>query len=67
MKSILEFNLPEDRHEFETAIHAVKYISALDDIQQYIRSKLKYEENTDREIEILEHIRSLTIIDYEVN
>jgi hypothetical protein len=32
MKGILEFNLPEEREEFETAVKAGKYSAAIDEI-----------------------------------
>jgi hypothetical protein len=42
MKAILEFNLPEDREDFETANNASKYISTLSDIKNMIRGFVKY-------------------------
>lgn len=44
MKSILEFNLPEEQEEFETANDGWKYKSVLFDLDNFLRNKLKYEE-----------------------
>lgn len=42
MKAILEFELPDDQEEYKLAVNAPKMYSALWDIKQLIRSKLKY-------------------------
>ena len=42
MKAILEFKLPDDQQEYELAVNAEKMHSALFDIKQLIRAKLKY-------------------------
>jgi len=42
MKAIIEFELPEDRDEYEIANNASKMYLALWDIKQLFRSKLKY-------------------------
>lgn len=42
MKAILEFKLPDDQEEYEFAVNALKMYSALWQIKQLIRSKLKY-------------------------
>ena len=42
MKAILKFELPDDQEEYELAVNAPKMYSALWDIKQLIRSKLKY-------------------------
>ena len=42
MKAILEFKLPDDQEEYEYAVNAPKMYLALYDINQLIRSKLKY-------------------------
>ena len=49
MKAKLIFNLPEDQYEFKHACNGTKYISALEDIANLIRSKLKYSELTEAE------------------
>ena len=42
MKAIIEFELPEDRDEYEMTNNASKMYLALWDIKQLFRSKLKY-------------------------
>ena len=42
MKTIIEFNLPEEKSEYLTAINGQSYYVAVADIKSYLRSKLKY-------------------------
>ena len=42
MKAILEFNLPDDRQDFEMASNAMKFWSVLYELDQDLRSKTKY-------------------------
>ena len=42
MKAIIEFQLPEDRDEYDMANNAGKMYMALWDIKQLLRSTLKY-------------------------
>ena len=44
MKAILEFNLPEDQEYFDMAIKGREMAYALNDIRNYLRSRVKYEE-----------------------
>ena len=43
MKAILEFNLPEDSEEHETALNGYKYKLCWDEFRQIIRARHKYE------------------------
>ena len=43
MKAVLEFNLPDDQEEYELCNKAQDMSYALHQIQQYLRSKVKYE------------------------
>ena len=45
MKATLEFNLPEDKEEFDFATNAVNYYSALCEFDQWLRSEYKYNGN----------------------
>lgn len=45
MKAILEFNLPEDREDFETTFRGIDYKIALQEIRNAFRAKEKYEEH----------------------
>lgn len=42
MKAILEFNLPEDSHEFEVATKGGNMHSVLWDMDQWLRTQYKY-------------------------
>jgi hypothetical protein len=42
MKHIIEFDLPEDQEEMMLAINASKYSIVLYNLDQYLRSKVKY-------------------------
>ncbi len=56
MKAVLEFNLPEEQQEFNQASNAVNYLVALEDFSQYIRGRIKYEENPEvikKELDII--------------
>jgi len=57
MKATLEFNLPEDQHEFDLAIQGSNMYSALWDISQELRKLWKYEELSDEEWKMVERIR----------
>ena len=43
MKAILEFILPEDKIEFETATKAMDWAILAWDLEQHIRNRLKYQ------------------------
>jgi hypothetical protein len=42
MKAILEFNLPEDSHEFKITSKATNMYSTLYNMDQWLRSNIKY-------------------------
>ena len=44
MLAKLEFNLPEDEEEYRNAINGADYKLALEDMDNYLRGRLKYEE-----------------------
>ena len=58
MKAILEFNLPEDKEEFETASKAMDWAIVAWDIDQLLRDKLKYGKLFPNTRETLEEIRN---------
>lgn len=45
MKAILEFELPEDKENFDFANNGVNYYSALVEFDQWLRSEYKYNDN----------------------
>lgn len=57
MKATLEFNLPEDSDDHYTAINAAKYRLALYELDNWLRSKLKYEELSGEALAIYEEVR----------
>lgn len=57
MKGTLEFDLYEERHEFETAVNAGRLLSALCELSRMLRSKIKYEDLSEVEAGIWEEVR----------
>ena len=59
MKSILEFNMPEDKNDFKLAMNGADYFCALWDIKQLLRDYYKHDMVQDvfidRLIEIVEN------------
>lgn len=53
MKAVLEFNLPEDRHEHQRAIHSMEAFSVMHDIDQHLRSVVKHGEGKYESVEDL--------------
>ena len=49
MKAILEFELPDDKVEFDAASKAMDWAILAWDIEQYIRNRLKYQTEEDLE------------------
>lgn len=42
MKGIIQYNLPEENEEFQTAINGSKYKLLIWDLDQYLRGEIKY-------------------------
>ena len=58
MKAILEFNLPDDKEEFDAASKGMDWAILAWDIDQSVRSLLKYHpEKYETGQQALEHIR----------
>lgn len=57
MKAILEFTLPEESDEFNTARKAGSFHCILIDMDNYLRAKLKYEELDEKTADIYQEIR----------
>jgi len=45
MKATLEFNLPEEKDEYDFANNGINYYSALVEFDQWLRSEYKYNDN----------------------
>jgi hypothetical protein len=60
MKATLSFTLPEDNEEFKHAHSGSNYLRIIEEIQGYLRTKLKYESDkyTEDQIKVLEEVRS---------
>lgn len=70
MKGIIEFDLPEERDEFQLCQDAWKYRATIDDAFEYLRQQLKYTDRADSEVKVLEEIRSKlldTMVGYELS
>jgi hypothetical protein len=57
-KGILEFDLFEEREEFNIAQKGAHLAYVIDQLDQYLRRKLKYEEITEEQHKVYEEIRS---------
>lgn len=59
MKGTLEFNLPEEQSDFKLASNATSWYLVAWDMDQYLRDKIKYPEDTksDEYYEALEQVR----------
>jgi len=53
MKAILEFNLPEDKQQFNVAVKAMDWALLAWDIDQFIRNKIKYEQDRDGVLQLV--------------
>ncbi len=53
MEAILKFNLPEDKEEFDTASKAMDWALLVWDIDQFIRNKIKYEQDRDGALQLV--------------
>lgn len=57
MKVSLEFNLPEEREEYELAYNGVHYACVVEELDRHLRNKLKHEELTAEQNTIYQEIR----------
>lgn len=59
MKAILKFNLPEEQEEFDIANKGWKFRSVLLEYDNYLRGKIKYDEQlTDEQYKVYDEVRS---------
>lgn len=63
-KHTIEFELPSEREELNTVMHASEYYSALWEIDQYCRGILKHGNGKENLEKTPEHIRSLACVVY---
>lgn len=58
MEAILKFNLPDDQDDFRYAVEGTKWFLVVHTFDQYLRSRIKYNDNlSDEEYELLEKVR----------
>ena len=57
MKATIEYNLPEDQFEFDSAVKSTKMVFALTEIKEELRAIWKYEELKENQFEMVERIR----------
>ena len=57
MKALLEFNLPEDEHEFYCATKGQAMLNVLWEMQAELRKLYKYEELNEDEWKIVERLQ----------
>jgi hypothetical protein len=56
-KHIIEFNLPEEREELSITMQAGSFYSAWYTLREYLRSRVKYDENSPETDKILSEVR----------
>ena len=59
MKAILEFELPDDKENFDAAAKGMDWALLVWDLDQQLRNWIKDEELTDDPIHVLESVREL--------
>lgn len=57
MKAILEFNLPEDREDFDLAQNGNRYSCVIEELDNFLRAKIKYEDLPEDKEAIYREIR----------
>lgn len=57
MKAILEFNLPEDAEDYKLANSALHLSTIICELDNFLRSKLKYETLTEEQYKCYEAVR----------
>ena len=53
MKAILEFELPEDKENFDASAKGMDWALLVLDIDQFIRNKIKYEQDRDGVLQLV--------------
>lgn len=59
-KLILEYQMPEDKDDYEMALSASKYATIISEFKNELRQKVKYESDSlsDAELKVYEDIRT---------
>lgn len=56
-KVILEFDLPNEKSEFEDAIHGTDYSIIIEELDNWLRSKIKHENLPELELDTFQKCR----------
>jgi hypothetical protein len=71
MKAILKYNLPDEQYDFNNAINGNNLHTILEDLDEYIRGKMKYSVGlTEDQMDTYEDVRSYLhnlLDDYNIN
>ena len=67
MKATLEFNLPEDQHDHAYALAGLDAILVISDLENEIRSKLRYDTGEFREFQVEEYNEDGSVIKKRIN
>lgn len=66
MKHIIQLELPEEQSELDRIMNANRYYCQLEDIQSFIRHKIKYgEELSEKTHKLLTEINQMAVTDNE--
>ncbi len=57
MKAKIEFNLPEEQEDFETAVNAYKYRQLVIELDRLLRGKIKHGEYQEETYDQLQEVR----------
>ena len=59
MRVTMSFNLPEEQGELECAQSGQKYLSIVEELDDFLRSKIKYDQNLNEEqLQVYEVVRA---------
>ncbi len=58
-KAILEFNLPEEKTEWEPTCNAMKYCFIISEIVNRLRNAIKHQNLDETELKVYEEIRGM--------
>ena len=61
MKSILKFNLPEEKYEFQCAVMGASWKGVVVDLDENLRQELKHGEHDQAYNEALEYVRRVIL------
>ena len=64
MKGTLEYNLPEERFDFEIATKAMDYRNVIEELNEWLRREIKYNDN--HEYEKVRKVLLELLDDYEL-